>query len=132
MSTDKQIKLLKELKIEIKENMVDKGLRYNTGKTKWSLVHWKSLIPMVEVLEFGAKKYAPYNWMKGLKYTEVCESLLRHTHAFLEGEDNDNESKLSHVGHILCNGLFLSYMFLFRKDMDDRHKIDINNDKEDI
>jgi hypothetical protein len=81
---------------------------------------------MVEVLEFGAKKYAPFNWQKGLKYTEICESLLRHTHAFLEGEDNDNESKLSHVGHIGCNFLFLSYMFLFRKDMDDRHKIDIN------
>lgn len=97
------------------------GSRYNSGKTRWSLVSWKALEPMVEVLEFGAKKYAPFNWMKGLKYTEICESLLRHTHAFLEGEDNDKESKLSHVGHILCNGLFLSYMFLFRKDMDDRH-----------
>jgi hypothetical protein len=101
-----------------------KGLRYNIGKTKWSLVHWKSLVPMVEVLEFGAIKYAPYNWMKGLNYTEICESLLRHTHAFLEGEDNDPESKLSHVGHILCNGLFLSYMYLFKKEFDNRHKID--------
>jgi hypothetical protein len=102
------------------------GDRYNNGKTRWSLIVWKALIPMIEVLEFGAKKYAPFNWTKGLKYTETCDSLLRHTHAFLEGEDNDPESKLSHVGHILANAMFLSYMFLFRKDMDDRHKINRN------
>jgi len=111
---------------EIRCKTTSTGDRYNTGKTRWSLVSWKALIPMVEVLEFGAKKYAPFNWQKGLKYTEICESLLRHTHAFLEGEDNDSESKLSHVGHIGCNFLFLSYMFLFRKDMDDRHKTNNN------
>ena len=49
--------------------------------------------------------------------------------AFIGGEDNDGESKLSHVGHILCNAMFLSYMFLFRKDMDDRY-IDTNIPKE--
>jgi hypothetical protein len=117
------IKYTKLLREDFSGDKQDKGLRYNTGKTRWSLVHWKSLVPMVEVLEFGAKKYAPYNWMKGLNYTEICESLLRHTHAFLEGEDDDPESKLSHVGHILCNGLFLSYMYLFRKEFDDRHKM---------
>lgn len=42
--------------------------------------------------------------------------------SFLEGENNDKESKLAHVGHILCNAMFLSYMFLFRKDLDDRFK----------
>ena len=62
-----------------------------------------------------------HNWKKGLKYTEVCESLQRHLNAFIDGEDNDPESKLSHVGHILCNAMFLSYMHIFRKDMDDRY-----------
>ena len=60
------------------------------------------------------------NWKKGLKYTETCESLQRHLNSFIEGEDNDKESKLSHVGHILCNAMFLSYMSMFRKDLDDR------------
>lgn len=98
------------------------GIRYNTGKLKWSLVHWKSLEPMVLVLTFGTKKYAPYNWTKGLKVSEIIESLLRHVFALLEGEDNDKESKLPHVGHILCNAMFLSFMLMFRKDMDDRFK----------
>ena len=101
------------------------GLRYNTGKLKWSLVSWKALAPMVRVLMFGAEKYDDHNWKKGLKYTEVTESLQRHLHAFIEGEENDPESKLSHVGHILCNAMFLSYMSMYRKDMDDRH-IDLN------
>jgi len=69
---------------------------------------------------FGAEKYSANNWKKGLKYTEILESMQRHINSFLEREDNDQESKLSHIGHILCNAMFLSYMFLFRKDLDDR------------
>ena len=105
------------------------GSRFNTGKLKWSLVSWKALAPMVKVLMFGAEKYDDHNWKKGLKYTQVCESLQRHLNAFIEGEDNDPESKLAHVGHILCNAMFLSYMFLFRKDLDDRY-IDPNFKKD--
>lgn len=33
------------------------ALRYNEGKTRWSLVHFPSLEPLVRVLEFWAKKY---------------------------------------------------------------------------
>ena len=105
------------------------GNRFNKGKLKWSLVSWKALEPMVEVLMFGAQKYSAWNWSKGLKWAEICESLQRHMNSFLEGEDNDPESKLHHVGHILCNAMFLSFMFLFRKDLDDRPKIDFNNKK---
>tara|TARA_R110000851_G_scaffold78000_5_gene172074 strand:+ start:13929 stop:14261 length:333 start_codon:yes stop_codon:yes gene_type:complete len=106
------------------------GDRFNTGKLRWSLVSMSALAPMVRVLMFGAQKYNDNNWKKGLKYTEVCESLQRHMNSFMEGEDDDPESKLTHVGHILCNALFLSYMFLFKKDMDDRY-IDKNIVKKD-
>ena len=91
----------------------------------------RALEPMVRVLMFGAKKYDDHNWKKGLNWTEICESLQRHMNAFLDGEDNDKESKLYHVGHILCNAMFLSYMFLFRKDLDDRYE-DKNLENEDI
>lgn len=74
-------------------------------------------------------KSGSWNWTKGLKYTEICESLQRHLNAFIQGEDDDQESKLSHVGHILCNAMFLSYMYLFKKDFDDRYK-DENINKE--
>ena len=97
------------------------GDRFNEGKIKWSLVSWKALEPMIRVLEHGCIKYDAHNWKKGLKYTEICESLQRHTNAFIDGEDDDPESKINHVGHIMCNAMFLSYMSLFRKDLDDRY-----------
>jgi hypothetical protein len=92
----------------------EKGLRYNEGKRKWSLVHFKSLEPMIEVLEYGANKYAPKNWQKGLDKSEILESLQRHVAKLFDGEDIDSESGLHHIGHIMCNAMFYSY-FLHNK-----------------
>ena len=96
------------------------GDRFNEGKPRWSLVPQSSLIPMVRVLEFGAKKYGDYNWAKGLSIKETCESLKRHLDSFMGGEDIDSESGLTHIGHIQCNAMFLSYMLEYRPDLDDR------------
>lgn len=96
--------------------------RFNNGKPQWSMVDFKSLEDMVRVLEFGEKKYSRDNWKKGLKTTEVVDSLLRHIYAYLNGEDIDPESGINHTGHIMCNAMFLSHMHLFRKDMDTRCK----------
>jgi hypothetical protein len=107
------------------------ALRYNDGKLRWGLVDWDALAPMVRVLEYGCKKYADHNWKKGLPYTATSESLLRHLYAFLGGEDIDPESGLLHVGHILCNAMFLSYMSEYKKEFDDRY-IDKNKFEEDV
>lgn len=100
--------------------MSELAYRHNSGKPQWSLVDFEALKPMVDVLGYGAKKYAPNNWMKGLPYTQVIDSLMRHLVAFQNGEDIDQESGLPHVGHIACNAMFLSHMAEFRRDMDDR------------
>jgi len=104
------------------------ALRYNQGKLKWSLVDWKSLEPMVRVLEMGAKKYAPYNWTKGMPVTEVSESLLRHMYAFLEGENYDKESNIEHLGHVMCNAMFLIHIMREKPEFDDRTIINKQND----
>ena len=96
------------------------GDRHNSGKLQWSLVTQSALTPMVRVLMFGAEKYDAHNWMKGLSIREICESLKRHLDAFMEGEDDCPESGLSHIGHIQCNALFLSWMMAHRPDLDDR------------
>lgn len=98
------------------------GNRFNSGKVKWSLVPMKSLEPMVRALEFGAKRYGAHNWEKGLSAVETCESLQRHLNSYLSGEDLDPESGISHIGHILCNGLFLSHLTATGKIVDDRNK----------
>lgn len=86
-----------------------KGSRYNKDKRKWSLVHFKSLEPLVRVLEFGAEKYGLDNWKKGLEKKEILESMMRHLTALMDGEENDKESGLHHIGHIMCNAMFYRY-----------------------
>jgi len=88
----------------------EKADRYNKGKTQWGLVDFQSLKPMVDVLEFGANKYSAHNWKKGLDTTEICESMMRHLTALMDGEDIDPESGLPHMGHIQCNTMFYNYM----------------------
>lgn len=100
----------------------EKAIRYNSGKPRWSLVHFESLEPMVRVLEYGENKYSDFQWMKGLSHRQVAESLFRHLTAYLDGEDKDNESGEHHVGHILSNAMFLSYNIKHHPELDDRHK----------
>lgn len=89
--------------------MENKSLRYNEGRPKWSLVHYKSLEPMVRVLEMGAKKYSPDNWKIGLNRSEILESMMRHLTALMDGELLDKESGISHMAHIQCNAMFYNY-----------------------
>jgi len=79
-----------------------KALRYNEGKLKWSLVHYASITPLVLVLMFGAKKYAPHNWKNEMDLTEILESLQRHLTAIFDGELVDKESGQLHMGHVRC------------------------------
>jgi hypothetical protein len=101
--------------------MDERADRYNNDKLVWSLADFDSLDEMIMVLQYGANKYAPNNWKKGLPYTETCDSLFRHMKYFLNGEDIDSESKLPHTGHILCNAMFLNYMWKYMKNFDDRY-----------
>lgn len=106
----------------------DKAARANGGKLRWSLLPLEVFAPVVEVLMFGAKKYAAWNFTngKGLSWTEVGESMQRHINAWLSGEDKDPESGLSHLGHIGCNLMFLLYYRMYAskgyQDQDDRFK----------
>ncbi len=127
--TSKNIDEINVIFDEVKENETDSALRYNTGKLKWSLVDFDSLEDMVKVLNFGAEKYEPNNWKKGLNTKQISDSLMRHLFAFLRGEDIDKESGLPHTGHIMCNAMFLSYMFRFSPDFDKR---DIDENKKTI
>ena len=96
----------------------DKALRYNENKPKWSYVHFKSLLPMVRVLEKGAKKYAPFNWQKPMDLKEIEESAMRHLTAIIDGEDFDPETGELHIGHLMCNCLFWSYQYNKLKEDD--------------
>ena len=97
------------------------GLRYNTGKAQWALVDFPSLEPMVRVMEYGANKYAPHNWKKGMPHTQIAECAMRHLFAYLSGEDIDPESGQSHIAHVQANAMFLQYNIKNHPVLDDRY-----------
>jgi hypothetical protein len=102
-----------------------KGLRYNEGKLRWSLLQWKALVEVLKVTEMGAEKYSPRNWEKGLSYSDTYDSAQRHLVKWYLKEDNDEESKLSHLAHAAWNCLTLLEFELNResyKSFDDRGK----------
>lgn len=95
---------------KIEDGIVEaKSTRYNEGKLKWSLVHYKSLEPMIRVLMFGKGKYGLDNWKIGLDPKETLESMQRHLAAIMDGEEVDIESGIDHVGHLMCNCMMYIY-----------------------
>lgn len=68
----------------------------------------------VRVAEFGAVKYEAWNWSKGLSRIQLIGSLLRHTFAYLRGEERDAESGLNHTDHILWNAVTLVHNVYWR------------------
>lgn len=104
--------------------MDTEAVKADAGKPDWSLVPFEALEGMVNVLEFGAKKYSRNNWQTGggFRWTRVLASCLRHIFAFMRGEDVDPESGLSHISHAQCNLLFLAYYIRNKSTAkDDRH-----------
>lgn len=108
------------------------GDRNNKGKLRWSLVDMKTLEGLVKVLMMGAEKYSDFNWQKGLPINEVYESLMRHLVSFMDGEDNDTESGLSHLDHALCNIYFMKWFMDNKPEMDNRRKKKVEIKEQDF
>lgn len=102
---------------------LDQGIRKDAGKTRLDLIDWAFVYHTADVLAFGAIKYAPNGWRKGMAWTRAIGSMLRHTIAYAMGQDLDPESGLSHLGHIGCNLMFLAAYRRDKGTLDDRVKV---------
>src|SRR4030043_216260 len=98
------------------------GNKSDQGKPLMGLLDKVALEEIVQVMAFGATKYDKYNWRKGLTYSRLYDAALRHIFAFIDGEDKDDESNLSHIAHAQCCLMFLQRMVRDRPDLDDRYK----------
>jgi Domain of unknown function (DUF5664) len=84
------------------------AMREKMNDNYYDLIPFREIVDSYKrVAEFGAKKYTPWNWAKGLPRVQLIGSLLNHTWAYLRGEDKDKDSGLSHVDHILWNAVAL-------------------------
>ncbi len=101
----------------------EEALRDNKGKVLLSMVPTALKVAVANVLEFGMKKYARDNWMKGFKYTDVLDSLERHLEDWKNGEDYDKESGLNHMWHVACNVAFLCHFIARGTGTDNRTKL---------
>lgn len=107
----------------VNSNERGSGARFNTGKTPYALIPLGTLKPAADVFGYGAKKYAAWNWAKGMAWSVPYECALRHLEAWYRGEELDPESGLPHLGHVMCNLIMLTHYADHYKEGDDRPKI---------
>lgn len=88
-----------------------KGLKFDASKPRWSLLPAGTVAQVVEVLEFGAKRYGDNNWQKVENArTRYYDAAMRHLEAWKQGQAKDPESGAAHLAHATCCLLFLMYM----------------------
>lgn len=74
----------------------------------------------MRVFDYGAHKYAAWNWAKGMAWSIPVGCILRHFEAIFAGEMTDAESGCLHHGHIACNIIMLAHFEVYYKAGDDR------------
>jgi hypothetical protein len=83
------------------------GRKDDAGKPAHHLIAPEIQDALAQVLEFGARKYEPRNWEKGMAWSRPFAALMRHMWAWWGGERNDAETGMSHLWHAACCLMFL-------------------------
>ena len=87
---------------------VSKGVKADSNKRRYSLLPSGVVNQVVDVLEFGSKKYADDNWQKiDNARTRYYNAALRHIDAWWSGEIKDSETGKHHLAHAVCCLMFL-------------------------
>lgn len=95
---------------QLKE-VTDNGVAYATGAvrsadaehTRYDLVSPIGLRRIAETCDEGARKYADYNWEKGMPIADMLNHALRHIYKYLEGDRS--EDHLAHAGWNLMGAM---------------------------
>lgn len=82
-------------------------MKKDGGKVRMDLLPVYPLQEVAKVLTFGATKYAPNRWRKGMEWSRLYGAVLRHIFAWFRGQDTDPETGLSHLAHAICGLMFL-------------------------
>lgn len=92
---------------------MDKG---SEGKAPYELLPFKALHEVVEVLAFGAKKYAAHQWREVEDTQGFLGAALRHICAWQRGEKVDSETGIDHLAHAACNLLFIQELKYIKEE----------------
>lgn len=99
----------------------DGGQKFDQDKPRMDLLDGYAMDELAKVLTFGAKKYAPHNWRKGITFSRLLAASARHLFAIMRGENKDEETGLDHAAHLMCCAMFLVWTAKYKPDMDDRY-----------
>jgi hypothetical protein len=99
--------------VKASQNATTGGRKFDGGKPQYGLLPPLALEETAKVLTFGAQKYEPDNW----KFVpdskrRYFDALQRHLWQWKQGEQNDQETGLSHLAHAMC-----CLMFLYEHDV---------------
>lgn len=83
----------------IAENQPKSAIKHDQGKPQLGLIPKAGLEYEARAFAYGAEKYGKNNYKSGMGYSRLIDAALRHITAFAAGENDDNESGLSHIGH---------------------------------
>ena len=95
--------------------------KFDNQKPPMSILPWDALKEVSKVMAFGAEKYGRDNWREGMDWTRLSSAMLRHVTSWIEGEDVDDETGLSHLAHAGCCVLFLLSYVIKNNGRDDRY-----------
>jgi hypothetical protein len=86
------------------------GQKKDTGKPAIDLIDAYFIEDVGGVLTFGAVKYEPDNWKRGMAIGKAMAGVLRHCWAIMRGEYVDKETGRQHAAHATCGLMFIHYM----------------------
>ena len=98
----------------------EEGTKDDGGKVPYHLIAPELMDGVGQILDFGAQKYAPRNWEKGMDWSRPFSALMRHMWAWWRGECADPETGKSHLWHAACCLMFLMAYEARKTGTDDR------------
>ena len=98
------------------------GVKFDADKIPYHLIAPELLSAIAEILAFGAKKYAPRNWEKGMAWHRPFRACIGHMWDWWRGEEADPETGKSHLWHAACCIMFLVTYEMRGIGEDDRPK----------
>jgi hypothetical protein len=61
------------------------------------------MIAAAPAMAVGAEKYGPFNWRKQpVQAMTYVEAVMRHLYAWIDGQDNAEDTNISHIGHAIA------------------------------
>lgn len=95
---------------ETKHTVQEAGMKYDSDKPRYSLLPKGAVNAVIDVLEFGAKKYDADNWQKVDNAKErYYNAAMRHIDKWWNGEKHDPETNIHHLAHASTNLFFLMW-----------------------